>query len=401
MERIKARCFGFTRLPSPSEKTHNLRSFFALVDADDFFNLDNWRKINIRDPKATGRIPAKIKESLLQNDLFHLINRGIILSVKDAHYDNQSNNVEIVLEDNSVHGLLDGGHTYLQLKKFKETPKDERGFELQMVKVEIITGLNREWVVEVADGRNTSTPVKEQSIDELNEEYEPIKQALRGRPYQNLIAYKEYEELNGKPKPISVVDILKCLVSLDRDGFTDEKHPTQKVTRDNETLDYYRDPENQQKLKKLLPLLPDALVLWDTIQANFVPAYKTMGGDAGKIGERDNKFFKKTSRKRLYFIDQDATYTFPDSLRLPVFAAFRAIVKRDKNGSCSWAFGINPSEFFIEEVGGKLTKVVCENLKETQDVTKTTRTESVWESCYDKVRLAMAEKREEVFAEKV
>ena len=393
MHTLKASCLGFNRLPSPLEKSHNIKNYYALVGADDFFNLEGWRRINVRDPKSFGRIPNRIKESLREKELFCLINRGIILSAKDVRFDNKTDLVEIDLDDPSVHGLLDGGHTYLQVRNYKEGETEEREVEQQIIKVEIVTGLSADQVVDVADGRNTSNQVKEVSLDDLQDGFADIKEALKDQPYAGDLAYKEYETYDGddkRAKPVSVVEILKCLVSLDRDTFNDEKHPTQIVSRDNETIAFYR--EHKTRLKPILGLLPEALVLSDTIKQKYVECYSKAGGHATKIGERDNKFFKKLKKpKPLYFSNGSAAYSFPDSLRLPVFAAFRALIQRTKQGKCTWRDGINPSDFFINDVGSKLTRVVCGSLMQTQDVTKTSRTESVWESCYDKVRIGLAE----------
>ena len=68
---------------------------------------------NPRDQKLTSSVAKAISDSLLSNDgLFHLKNRGIILSAKRVRYDNRLQEVTIEFDDESCHGNIDGGHTY-------------------------------------------------------------------------------------------------------------------------------------------------------------------------------------------------------------------------------------------------------------------------------------------------
>lgn len=395
METLTATCHSFTRLPSPFEKSHNIKNYYAYVKAEDFFNLDNWRKTNVRDPKPTGRIPDAIWASLNQNPLFCFINRGIIVSAADAKYDNQTNTIQLFFTNPAIHGLLDGGHTYLQIKKFKEMI-EERQLEQQVIKIEILVGLGKEELVDIADGRNTSSQVKAVSLDELQDLFEDIKQAIKGQPYEKKIAFKEYETFEDdptKPKTTSILEILRCIACLDRENFDDVKHPTQLLMRggDGKLLEYYE--KNREQLKALLPLLPDMLILWDTIKSKFRDMYTQTGGKAGAIGpDEKNKIFKPTPRKvkLLPFNNEKPSFVFVDNIRLPIFAAFRAALKPGKN-RYTWKYDINPTDFFVSVTGPKLTKVLCDSLKKTQEVSKTVRDESVWESCYDKLRLDLTE----------
>src|SRR3990167_4923908 len=101
---LTAVCSGFTRLDSPLEKTLGIKNYYAIVDASQFFNLDAWRKTNVRDPKAFGRIPDAIRENLYENPLFPYVNRGIIISSKSVSYNNQTNELHLDLDNPEHHG---------------------------------------------------------------------------------------------------------------------------------------------------------------------------------------------------------------------------------------------------------------------------------------------------------
>lgn len=387
---LKASCTHFSRLPNPLE-SDGIKNYYAVVDVDSIFNLAKWREINIRDPKDSGYVPNQIRESLLEQDLFFMINRGLVISAESVQHDNKSNQLNITVSDNQIHGLMDGGHTYLQLEKFKEIDTDERGVEQQFVKVEIITGLDRDEIVNLVDGRNTSNAVKEVSLENLRDKFKGLKKVLDEQPYGNNIAYSEYETFTnsqGKtvPKPISIMDVLKCLVCLDSKTFSDSKHPTQIATRNNMVIDHFR--THSDELEPLYPLVPDFLQLLDTITKNFVSSYNASGGEAGAIGADNNRFFKKRKTPgKLYFTGSTSDWSFADNLRLPVLAAFRAVIKVH-GAKRSWKVD-DPSKFFNDVVGPKLTSVVCESLKDTQDVTRTSRAESVWGYCYTAADLAV------------
>lgn len=388
MATLKATCLGFSRLPSPLD-SRGIKNYYAVIDADSVFNLSAWRELNVREPKEFGRVPNLIRESLLRNEAFSLINRGLTVSAKEVRYDNKTGTLEIDMEDKELHSLLDGGHTYLQLEKFQGTT-EERQIPQQFVRVEILTGLERDELVDVVAGRNTSNQVKEVSLDELQGAFKELKAVLAGQSYANAIAYSEYETMPGPndkpiPKPISVVEILKCLVCLDAENFNGERHPHQIATSDDKAIKHFR--KYQPQLRPLYVLLPSILQLWDTIYRDFVTAYNQGGGKAGWIGGSGNRFFKelKKTQKTLYFIAETTKQSFADGLRLPILGGFRAALKRGRNGQYAWREGINPSRFFTDEVGTRLTRVICQSLIDTQDVTRTTRTEGVWAHCYTEV----------------
>ena len=69
-----------------------------------------------RKPKDASPIVRKISQSLESNNgMFHLLNRGITISVYEADYDNKTGTLTLDLpegEDFDSFGVIDGGHTY-------------------------------------------------------------------------------------------------------------------------------------------------------------------------------------------------------------------------------------------------------------------------------------------------
>ena len=191
---------SFRRIPSPAESQQH-RSYVAVVDAFDLPDLTQWRRINVRDPKETGSVPKAIRETLLQSPhMFLFMNRGLVLTVKTVAFDNEAGTLAVTLEDADIHGLLDGGHTYKVIKTFcSETDRQSlNGDQQPYVRVELLEGFGPDQISDIVEARNTSNQVKDQSLLELENAFEGIKQEIADTRYSNFVAYKEYEIYEGR-----------------------------------------------------------------------------------------------------------------------------------------------------------------------------------------------------------
>src|SRR5271169_214405 len=160
---------SFRHLEAPSHiQKQGYRDYFAMVEISKLPELTGWRKINVRDPKLTGSVPAAIRASVRdKQDLFAFMNRGIVLSVESVHFDNKTNLLTLGLRDPIIHGLLDGGHTYnimLEERDALEFP--------QYVRVEILEGFKTEDISDLVEARNTSNQVRDQSLLNLSGEFD-------------------------------------------------------------------------------------------------------------------------------------------------------------------------------------------------------------------------------------
>ena len=164
---------SFRHVETPFQK-QGYRDYVAVVDIHDLPDLVGWRKINVRDPKLSGAVPKAIRESVRDNpELFLFLNRGIVLSVESASFNNQNSRVTLTLSNPNLHGLLDGGHTYNILLEERESLD-----EPQYVKVELLEGFKQEEIPTLVDARNTSNQVRDQSLMNLQGEFERLKKAI-------------------------------------------------------------------------------------------------------------------------------------------------------------------------------------------------------------------------------
>src|SRR5262249_45721783 len=232
--------------------------------------LSDWRKINVRDAKSRGRIPNQIRGSFdSKPQEFYFLNRGLVLAAEKVDFHELTNHekrMTLTFRDARLHGLLDGGHTYKVVQERAESLPDKD--PSRYVRVEIVTGFDREEIGDLVEARNTSNQVKDESLANLREEFEQIKAVLKAEPYTDKIAWTEYQELeDGKPKPIDIRDVISFLISFDHDAFSSTRQPLIAYKDKRACLNHFL--ENKKRIQKYYHLLPDILQLWDEIHDHW------------------------------------------------------------------------------------------------------------------------------------
>lgn len=390
---IKFPVASFRRIESPFDETV-ARSYIAVAKIIDLpTEVENWRKINPRDPKITSGVSRKIQKSLENNpDQFLFRNRGITLLVDKAVYDNKTGEVSLEFFDQTRHGLLDGGHTYRVLQNFIHSANpDELKNINACVRLEVIEGIeNLDDAVEIVLARNTSAQVKSESLEELNQHFEEIKQVIKDKPYADRIAYKEYEidEKTGEAKDVDIKEILSYLVCFDVGNFDQEHHPIMAYSQKSNVIEHFK--KNRAALMKYVPLIPQILELRDTIYGEIPDAYnKATGGKFGAltgIVQINNR--PKMSNEELVFISGEANYRIPSAFIYPVLAAFRNLVKIDGDKAI-WK---DDTVKVFRSLANELAKTVGEQAKEMRNPTKLGKDQATWKLCNNIVRIAVLER---------
>lgn len=378
---------SFRRVENPLEK-EGKKMYLAVIQAKDLpKELENWRNINPRDPKTSSGVAKKIAESLNdapENFLFR--NRGITLLSERADYDNEKNTMSIEFSNPTIHGLLDGGHTYAVIMEAFESltdgEKQASNLNNAYVKVEILEGFReKEETTEIVGARNTSTQVKDQSIANLLDHFGSIKDILANEPYANRIAYKETEFADdGSKKDIDIKEILSYLVCFDCEGFDGSSHPIIAYSGKSAVLSYADSEDNRKRLQKYLPLLPQILQLHDEIYDKMPEAYNAHGGKFGRLMGINMKNSKSIE---LPFINSKTQYVIPSSFIYPVLASFRNLVDVSDN-KCSWKK--DPIKFF-NEAKSELIQRLGDQALELRNPNKLGKDKATWRACYDYVAL--------------
>lgn len=327
--------------------------------------------------------------------MFFFMNRGLVIAAEQATFDTEAGVVTVTFSDPKRHGLLDGGHTYTVIRSYtSQTDRSELALDQQaFVRVELLEGFDIEQAVDIVDARNTSNQVKDQSLDELKQRFEGIKQAVAGELYEDLIAYKEYEVYQGtdesdkKPKPIDIREIVALLTVLNRDLFGDNQHPVIAYSQKAQCLNRFRNNDNRKSYEMLYPLLPQILRLWDVIDKNMRAWHESLRDRQGQ-GSRFGKITGVQAGKpsRLMFIGGTSDDTVPTAFKYPILAALRALLEAD-NGAYIWGKQINPEKALMGGLGEQLTDVVINNALEIRNPTKQGKTAAVWDQCYSKAQI--------------
>jgi len=376
---------SFRNLETPQHiQKQGYRDYFAMVDVKTLPDLAAWRKINVRDPKLTGSVPDAIRQSVLGNpDMFAFMNRGIVISVESAQFDNKSNQLTLGLRDPSLHGLLDGGHTYNILMEEREALEFP-----QYVRLEVLEGFKPEDIPNLVDARNTSNQVRDQSLMNLSGEFEKLKKALSKTHYADLIAYKEYEVLsNGEPKPIDVRDIIAILTAFDRENFDEKAHPINAYRSKAACLTHFG--EHSKAYQKIYPLAPEILELYDLIQLYLPDLYNK--ARSGKFGHLTGvTTYKGKRRAHLHYINQDSKYGVPAGFTYPILGGFRALLE-EKGGRYVWGKGLDPISLLKDGLGETLADTIGNFALDARNPSKTGKSPLVWQACYQAVRVEYLE----------
>ncbi|MEZ3471612.1 MAG: AIPR family protein [Lachnospiraceae bacterium] len=297
---------------------------------------------NPRDQRLTSGVAQAITDSLESNDgYFHLKNRGIVLSAKSCTYNNKTKEVIINFTDETLHGNIDGGHTYKIICEHRKDALD------QYVQFEVMTGVE-DIIEKLAEARNTSVQVDEKSMAELQKKFDPIKEGLEGMPFFTRIAFKQNQqsfddETNKKLKMIDAREVVAIINMFNIEKFDVVNHPIKAYSSKAKMLELYLD--DPESYRKYVNIMPDIFDLYDVIEMEFATAFNETGG---KYGRKKFSGYKKgdvigTTKFGL----NDIYYKIPDGLIYPTVAAFRSLVGYNTiTEKYEWKNGIDPIQIW-------------------------------------------------------
>ena len=370
-----------------------VESFFALVPVEKVPDI-SVEDTNPREQNIKSGVARKIRESLLQHDgNFHLLNRGITLSVANAAYDNKTERLRLDLDVRGVHGNVDGGHTQRVIRdtvasKEWEANRQSRidfGQEVipQYVRYEILTGLTSELLVKLAESRNTSVQVKDFSLDNLAGKFQWLKEQLAS--YEGVIAYKENEK-----KPVNVRDVIALLTLFNIGLYSNNasQHPIQAYSSKIRPLELF--DTRQETFRALAPIMTDVLGLYDYVRAQMKEIYNDEGGKFRRWESIDH------TAKTIFHFDRglpEADYRVADGMVYPLLGAFRFLVRENQNGECVWK--VDDVRKFYDRFGERLIRTALEGVRtKGNNPTAAGKDGALWDQLYNQVKLAYFELRE-------
>ena len=285
---------------------------------------------NARSQNTRTQVARKIRDSLFNIDCesgtFHLKNNGITIiaaSVKRSTQDDSMYKVE--MEDDQ--GIIDGGHTYriiVDALAGADLPE-------QFVTVEVLIGVEGNWIPDISSGRNTSVQVQPISLDNLAGKFDWMKDELRHEPYFDEIAWSENDP--GEFDARDLVALL-CLFNIDIHSNDAESHPLYAYSQKAQALKRFA--KNPRSFEKMRSILRDILQLHDTIRHDYLSIWNSQhGGRAGGMSISENK---RKGEWKFIFSGNTSEYRMVNGALYPILGAFRWFVEtHPKSGLAYWA----------------------------------------------------------------
>ena len=112
MPKFKMHAREFKTMKDPNRKPDGHTKYVCYIDTATIpQELSAWTKTNPRDQKMTTDVAKTIIASLAENDDFHELNRGLLFSAESVRYDNRDETLTVEMNNDDIHGNIDGGHT--------------------------------------------------------------------------------------------------------------------------------------------------------------------------------------------------------------------------------------------------------------------------------------------------
>lgn len=369
---------AFKKMEDPTETSVRAK-YVCYTQASSIPNdFTDWMGTNPREQKMNTNVAKRILISLEDNQNFHELNRGILMSVDNISYDNKKNIATIEMLDPAIHGNIDGGHTLRAILDNKNT-LDEI-LEGRYVFCEFITGL--ESPVDLAEARNTSVQVDMKSIEELKSSFEPFKKILKPLKFSENIAYKMNEE-----KGIDIREIIAILIMFNQEiypnftgaGILSDVQPIQCYSGKEASLKKFINLKDRDKaVQNMSSIIKDIFDLWDKIEETFAEKANSTGkyryGTRKYSKYADNEIIGKTA-----FYENDIRYVIPRGLMFPLVGAFRSLVKKENN-NYSW---IESPLNVWENIGPNLASIILDEKTENPDVIA--KNSNLWSNLFKEV----------------
>jgi hypothetical protein len=327
--------------------------------------LIEWSEVNPRAQNKNGKQVKSIITGLEQNpELFVHKNLGVNILVEKARIIDK----EIVLKlyDPSIEGVVNGGHTLVALKMFKELHPEQAKKVFVMLNISYGKGLyeKSDTIVDIAVGLNTCEKVPARDIDNMQGEYDTIKELLKKEPYFSRIVFRSNEEDNDKK--LTVGNILSLMYIFDQrywpddhgisvsqptDAYNSKKHTSERHKKYMAEFGWSKDnPFYCQKY-----ILTKMVRIYDYINKNLPEWYSQ--ADATRYGALVEKRGANTNATRrastTLFLKNKCTSYVSQVPVVIIFSSLRALLIQNASGF--YTFKTDPFAF-LDKHGPELAK---------------------------------------------
>ena len=369
-------CKSPSIMDSPYDGDNNRKKYRFYANVNDIpQSLLEWMSPNPREQDLDSPVAQTIARSLVEpHQEFHLRNRGIVFSAKEVSY--KDDHVRIVMDDEAIHGDIDGGHT-LKIIVSGKKPMPEK-----YVEFEIMTGL--ESVVDIAEARNTSAAIDMRSLEEAKNAFEVFKRlfadkTIGGDRFTDRIEWKQNQQLDNA-NSIDIRTIISLVLAfnqslypIDHDNvtFPSNLYGTKEAAMKRFLVLGETREERDAILVKMSPILMGLLTLWDTIEMEFGMLDKRY---------RQKRFVEKSGTAKALFSNRDMPYYVPQAITFPLVCAFRALVRVSETGEYGWSYA--PIEAW-QELKSTMSNSIMSELSTFKDtLSRVAKSKSIWRGLF-------------------
>ena len=125
------------------------------------------------------------------------------------------------MSDSTSHGLCNGGHTYAAICEHAKRAENPSSLKEVWVRLHLFEGIDPDKVPAMAEGLNRSRQVDDPSLMNLEGQFDAIREALRGKPGHDEIAYKQGDSGN-----YYITDVIRAIMFFNCRRFDNRKHPS-------------------------------------------------------------------------------------------------------------------------------------------------------------------------------
>jgi hypothetical protein len=281
---------------------------------------------------------------------FHLKNRGITYLCEKFEYDNAKRILRLTVphipakqvqdpeNDEPKFGIADGGHTFEVIRQTVARANElmeQEGWREPSVRVHFMAGDAIELELEqVVEALNTSSQVQQYTLDEYQNKFDELKDALQKTGFDtSLIAFRENEDREWDVR--EVVQRMACFL---KDRWKNTQ-PASMYRSKGKALDLYTNESTKNEFKKLFDVVRDVITFPEFIQSEFSQGASVKGKRFG--GLRAVKTLKKPYTRP--GTDYPTNHEMDLAASLPLAAAFRELLDLKGDRYC-WR--VPPKEVF-------------------------------------------------------
>jgi hypothetical protein len=290
----------------------------------------------------------------------------------------------VVLKNPDLHGIVNGGHTFAAIREAAEDPERPDPWEA-MVRLHVYEGIGVEHIADIAEGMNRSLQVDDASLENLQGTFDEIKDALKGKPGADSIAYRQ-----GDTQDVDVQFVLTIMSMLNAARYPDRKtHPNKLFGQPKLVLDgFVTDANDGKTYKILLPKLHEILVLSDKIQHEMAARLGKLKVKNSVSGNRVGSPKHKT--QPAHFAGGTIGGHVPLGWVYPVLAAFRANIDHAKWGKGSFTWLDDPQLLLTNTIEEMCEVIKQEHMENKEKPAEVGRKEAAYRGCYGIITMDLA-----------